>query len=111
LCTDKAYEVVGEIMIPKINGSDMQYIGSESSDYNIWQASFNHGQIEINISCWEHENNSYANCTIYLCQNGSKTDLMRRGGYDNAQVAANEATLYLSRLQNLLKNCGFILDK
>lgn len=98
-------------MIPKINGHEMQYVGSESSEYNIWQTSFNHGQIEINIQCWTHENRSYANCSVYLCENKNKNYLMHGTDYADAQVAANAAVLYLSQLQNLLKNCGFVLDK
>ncbi len=100
-------------MIPKINGQAMQYIGNENSDYGVWEMSFNHGVLDIRIYSWEHKSDSYANVFVYLNQDQDigKNLIFRSTDNANAQVAADQATKYLNRLENLLKNCGFSIDK
>lgn len=93
---------------PKINDQAMQEVYIDYTDLTgNWCSSFNSGMLEIRVF-----KNRTGGCTFRITYDGVLINSYADYGLpilETPQAAADEAMKYLSRLQNLLSNLGFII--
>jgi hypothetical protein len=94
------------IMTPKINGYEMQLI-EQVYDYTEWQASYNSAGLVIIVKSDE----MCSTCNMYTVDQYGRRFFSFHDAASTPQEAADKAADYLNRMANLLKNCGFGLDK